>query len=672
MPMRHRCTQTSEPGREGSLLARVFLLLVLAIAFLPSGHANAHGTGTPAPSDGELLLGAPEKISVELPGEDVVEIELRRADGTVIPFTGEVTRSPGIVVARPPVLEHGTYVIEWRSAAGDGWSTFSIGKPDASIASNGRDARPAGLLVAGIMALLLALAAAARSGRRAGGTASSVTSRTQVVLWVFAGVLLTGSALLLSPPTGVVGAAVFLAVLVGGTGALLLLAGLTGTVTSERQRTATRIGICGAALLPVLVSAGIVRNTLANPFAPASLLALAAALVLLGVALPLAVTALLARREVGKGTARAAIIATTAAVVITAASAALPVAPRVETVTGETRPAATCLAGANRLQIQRCLDASLVATARDKGVIEALDTLKRLLGSESRTRYFCHEASHAIGRESLRQNGNLADAFRDGYDVCDFGYYHGIVEGAAGGFDDTTFLVKIPTLCEEFASAEELFYMQCNHGIGHAAARRTNNDMLRSLEFCDALAQNPNLTGERLRIAQNGCGTGVTMEWFATATADPNAAVTPKVSRPRDVCVNVPARWAPECIEYVGNTLDASSPVESLIELGAWCGTTEYIEPCYRGLARAAAGVGIPARDAIGVCEKAGSRGARDECVRFYIAAVATTIDFDVASVDRICRELPEADRSGPTSLCAKVRAAVIEVLGAGDGKTQP
>jgi len=651
------------------------LLVALLGAFLATtGSVQAHGTGTPTPADGEILRGTPERIVVELPGDEPVTLELRTVAGEVVPFTGEIERVPGAVRALPPVLEYGTYVLEWRSANGDGWSTFSVGKPDAVVSGAGRSPRPIGFVVGAIAALLAALLASR-------GTAKGSTSR-QVSAWVVGSIGVLGHAALAAPPTGVDEIVTFTLLLVGGAGALLFCAGsarqfLAGEGADMRTDTnpGTRrkdlaLTITGLAILPAFAVAGVLRNTSVNPFAPASLLAVAAAGLLVAVVIPLGVTRILAKRR-GTGRALPSVVALAVFLIVASGATTLEVGARIETLTDTTLPAAACLAGTNRLQIQRCLDASLVATARGESVIAALDTLKRLLGTETRARYFCHEASHAIGRESLKMNGNLADAFRDGYDVCDFGYYHGIVEGAAGGFDDATFLAKVPTLCEEFASAEELFYMQCNHGIGHAAARRTNNDMVRSLAFCDALEQNRNLTGERLRLAQNGCGTGVTMEWFATATADPNAAVTPKVSRPRDVCLAIPERWVPECIEYVGNTLDASAPVESLRELGAWCATTGYLEPCYTGLARAAAGVGIPPRDAIGVCDGAPTGDARNECVTFYIAAVATTIDYDIAAVDRICRELPEADRVGPTSLCEQVRVAVIQVLNAGDGKQQ-
>lgn len=329
-----------------------------------------------------------------------------------------------------------------------------------------------------------------------------------------------------------------------------------------------------------------------------------------------------------------------------------------------------CMSGGNRLEIQRCLEGSLVFVAEAEGVDASLKTLEGLTRSNGRARYFCHEASHAIGRASLRINESLTDAFRDGYDVCDFGYYHGIVEGASAGMDDASFRTAVSTLCSQFANAEELFFMQCNHGIGHAAARRTNNDMLRGLAFCDAIAETEGLEGERLRTARNGCGTGVTMEWFATATLSEDPTVTPKVEEPRDVCHQVPEQWAAECYEYVGNTLNASDPVNSLIELSGWCNDSAQPGPCFKGLARAAAGVGVSDRDAVAVCDAARERDARNGCVSYYIATVATTIDFNEKSVERICAILPAEDRDG--ALCRNALDAVRQVLAGGDGKNRP
>jgi len=658
---------TARDGRGRSLVTALLSLVALTTLLAPAGAVRAHDGAEITPENGELVLGTPERIVIAVPGEEEVTVELRRASGEPIAFTGETLRTAGSVRVTPPVLEPGTYVVTWSTPGGrTRTSSFSVGEVDATLSGTAQPGRPLALTAAAFALVLLAAGLAARAVRRGRpGWPYAAAGSVAVV---------TAVALLL-PLEGVGAIAVGVLALAGVTGAALLAAWVldlrAAAEPADRLRATWPVGVAGTVALSLLVVASVLRALAADLFSTAMLLTILAGVLYLAALLPvLGVLVARARDDrSGGGMAAASLTVLGAVVALLLLAQGAPIEGRVAAVERETRSAASCLTGTNRLSIQRCLDAALVEQARSEGVNRALDTLRGLLALEGRARYFCHEASHAVGRASLRLNGNLADAFRDGYDVCDFGYYHGIVEGAAGGFDDATFLAAVPTLCEEFASAEEIFYMQCNHGIGHAAARRTNNDMIRSLAFCDALSANPNLTGERLRVAENGCGTGVTMEWFATATADVNAAVSPRVSRPREVCTLVPARWAPECVEYVGNTLNASDPVNSLAEIGQWCETTGHATSCYRGVARAAAGVGVGDRDAIGICEMATDRNVRDDCVTYYVATVATTIDFDVAAVDRICRELPEADRNGSRSLCARIREAVVQVLAAGDGK---
>jgi hypothetical protein len=372
------------------------------------------------------------------------------------------------------------------------------------------------------------------------------------------------------------------------------------------------------------------------------------------------------------GTRFSPTLAPAAAVLVVAALLPLPAqlverAPRVEALATSTVDPVSCLSGSNRLVIQRCLDEAYTATVRRDGVNTALEQLRTLFRTAPQARFFCHETSHAIGRESLRSNGDLAAAFADGFDVCDFGYYHGIVEAAAGHLDDAAFRAAVPELCGQLASVDQLFLLQCTHGLGHAAARRTNNDMVKALSFCEALEQSSSFGPDELAGALNGCGTGVTMEWFAVATSAGLRAVSPEVAEVREVCNEVPQRWAPECFEYVGNTLDPSRPVESLRELAGWCTRSASPDSCFIGLARAAGGVGVRPVDAIAICDLGGT--ARDGCVTFYIAGVATTIEYRVEVVDEICSLLPSKDRDGPRSLCEELRPVVASILAAGDGK---
>lgn len=644
------------------LLPAFVALLVLPLLLVASlgSSASAHNGEGITPADGELLAGTPPEIRLQLPGSDPVTIELQRADGTIVPLTGSVQRREGVVIAVPPVLEPGTYVVRWSWGGATDSSSFSVGEPNATFTRGSLPAREPFAVALSVLAFAAAVFSGALLRRRV-VRITATFAFVAVAVWI----LITGRGLLdafagLCLVAGL-GGAVLLSVI------LVQVARLRISRLQVRQRWPYLAGATASMLL--VPATALARRTGTSLTSLPTLVTYFSLVLMVMVFAPIVATWLSSGEERSASNRRPLAALSVVLLAVALAQVALGAGnpERVSALEGTTSDPAACLTGTNRLTIQRCLGASLVDVVERDGVSAALKDLQGLLTTNSRARFFCHDASHAIGRASLQVNGTLANAFRDGFDVCDFGYYHGIVEGAAGAFDDAKFLATVPTLCVDFASAEELFYMQCNHGIGHAAARRTNNDMVRALEFCDALEENTALTGKRLATARNGCGTGVTMEWFATATADPNAAVRPQVAEPRDVCTQIPASWSAECFEYVGNTLDSSDPVNSLLEIGRWCATTGFDESCFRGIARAAAGVGIPARDAIAVCDSGVT--TRDDCVSFYIAIVATTIDYDVSAVDRICAVLPDKDRAGSFSLCARTREAVLQVLAAGDGK---
>jgi len=623
-------------------------LLVAAISYR-GGAASAHDgdfDGNVYPENESVLPGTPRDITVLDANPAKVVIELKRADGTRIAFTGEAVIDDDSLSVTPPVLEPGTYVLTWNGSDGENVSVFSVGRVDAEVTT-----RTGGTVWAGLAGALLAGAwAAGILLRRRDLTAERASLALLSLLpGVGAGFLLYGA----GSPSAIA------AIVLTTFGAV----GLTITTGAHS------LSAHGAPARLIAVATGWILTLLL----PAAALLTGAGMlsgILLGGAILVNLVA--GAGSLARTAGRKPVRAFGAIGVIALTAVGVMVGEKIDVAMLEksAEAAEDCMNGGNRLEIQRCLEGSLVYVAETEGVDASLQTLEGLTRSNGRARYFCHEASHAIGRASLRINETLTEAFRDGYDVCDFGYYHGIVEGASAGMDDATFEDAVSTLCSKFASAEELFFMQCNHGIGHAAARRTNNDMLRGLAFCDAISGTDGLEGERLRTARNGCGTGVTMEWFATATLTEDPTVTPKVEEPRDVCHQVPQQWAAECYEYVGNTLNASDPVNSLIELSAWCNTSTQAGPCFKGLARAAAGVGLSDRDAVAVCDGARDIEARDGCVSYYIATVATTIDYDEKAVGRICAILPPADRDG--QLCKNALEAVRQVLAGGDGKTRP
>ena len=330
-----------------------------------------------------------------------------------------------------------------------------------------------------------------------------------------------------------------------------------------------------------------------------------------------------------------------------------------------TLSASECLKSSNRLDVERCLTGLYVSIAYASTPKEASESLQQDMAKYPMLRYYCHHTSHAIGRASFDIYESIKVAFESGIEVCDFGYFHGIIEEASGFQSDSEFVTAIPSLCTELTT-NSLFYMQCIHGIGHAIAQRTNNDMLRGLEICESLDE---VLVEQQVAIRTACGTGVTMEWFSVATSGGLESVSPLVDSPREVCSQVASRWASACYEYIGNTVDSSRPYESLLEIGSWCSISEYAESCYIGLARAGVGLSVPAKEILDICQNSNNTLITDTCLEFYIVSKATTIDFTIDSVTTTCDSLNALvdARALCTSAYEKVQGilASVELTGA-------
>lgn len=710
-------------------LTRIVAAACMLLGLVLAAPASAAGPGSSVvPADGAVLAATPREIVIDTTEDPTGPVLVVLTDADTlreIPFTdvaGSLTTGREIRVF-PPALEPGTYMVQWSYEGGSGprvgVSHFSIGAPSAAVVTLGEGPAGSSSGTATVLLILLSawwLAVAVRSWTRrrvspayllaalVGITAAALSTslplwwRTAVVVlsvgaglswWVrpryvlpvsgvataaLAGYAATSTGALpyVAGALGALGAAA-LAVLLGSVLALGLAPG-RARVVMRRWWSAP---VLSALVLPSLwAGLWILRQAdLQDRFAAAASIGLAVLLSMVAFVVGAAAALLLVRRS-----ARAATVVAFVSFGLLGSSVWVLVPPSGSSVATQvlavnvTGSAVDCLSEGDRLSTTVCLQGMFSAKAQNVGVVPSLDELRTAMQATPALRFFCHETAHAIGRSSLVvHEEQIAAAFADGYDVCDFGYYHGIIEAAAGSLTDDEFTAAVPNLCAELASVDRLFFLQCTHGLGHAAARRANNDMVRALEFCDAIEGSPAYPAELLDGALNACGTGVTMEWFAVAGAVGRAdgeAVSPAVESLRDVCLAVPDKWAPECLEYVGNTLDTGRPRDSLFEMAQWCLTTAFPASCFNGLARAAGGVGLPHQDAVEMCSIAGPD--RRECLRDYLLTVATTIDYDVAAVDRICVLLPDEDRKGPDAVCTESRRLAEEILAASDGKIDP
>ena len=274
---------------------------------------------------------------------------------------------------------------------------------------------------------------------------------------------------------------------------------------------------------------------------------------------------------------------------------------------------------------------------------------------------YCHVIGHKLGRLGYKiYDGNLAQAFDAGTDPCDYGYLHGVIEGASSGFTDLELRNSMTTLCSPVMDAfgrDDHMYKQCIHGMGHAAARRVNNDLVRGIEFCK---EYPVDTKDSMSVyIFTLCVTGVSMEWNSQTKA--NDARTLPVGHKDTLlgqCLLLEDLYKIGCIEY--GTSSMGGILEKEIEARNWCDVNlDDPLPCYHSIGRDVIwSPTISKEQAIEVCT-GGKQGKYAEgCIERALGSVAT-IALDAEAIDDFCPLLDEKYRH----LCAKVKKSMVKQI---------
>jgi copper transport protein len=194
------------------MIARLVLLALLAGALVPAS-AEAHATIVrTAPSDQMVLTTQPRDVSLEFSeGVDLGEHAIRLLDGSGEEIeTAAAKHGPGgpstAVLALPPKLAEGTYVVAWRVVSSDshpvsGAFSFSIGSPSQVVFESGGSSsatvRAIDALGRGIAFLGLALALGGALVVFALGSGGPANARGRTVVFSGVGVLLAGSVMVL-------------------------------------------------------------------------------------------------------------------------------------------------------------------------------------------------------------------------------------------------------------------------------------------------------------------------------------------------------------------------------------------------------------------------------------------------------------------------------------------
>jgi hypothetical protein len=238
-------------------------------------------------------------------------------------------------------------------------------------------------------------------------------------------------------------------------------------------------------------------------------------------------------------------------------------------------PASTCLGQLITRLLPAAGSPTVLAGARDavKEFPAAFESL-------------CHENFHIIGEFAGRTYGDVDAALAAGGPDCQFGYFHGVIEGYARVSQQLW--SELPSLCLKLTTdTSTTVYQECSHSLGHAVVTRTDDDVPAGVERCRLLSSD---------TERSACATGVFMSW--SNHLDDRIAAGQDVSG-RWAWAPVDQRWAHcaefedlmagACMLFFAETVqhDAEHLGEFREEcLKALAGRSRPAQECHRGVGR--------------------------------------------------------------------------------------
>jgi mono/diheme cytochrome c family protein len=229
-----------------------------------------------------------------------------------------------------------------------------------------------------------------------------------------------------------------------------------------------------------------------------------------------------------------------------------------------------------------CYEQGFANIAYNDGPKAALDKFDQDIKTPGPIERDCHRIAHAIGAGALSHyDGNVGQAFVAGRPSCTSGYYHGILERAFLGVDQS----QLGAAARKFCSSKEVrqsdfIAYQCVHGLGHGLMIYTGYDLPVSLKTCDKLANSWDATG---------CTGGVFMENYQSSYG-----VTSRWLKKKDLiypCNSVAEKYKYFCYDLV--TARILPKVNwNWKKASAWCRKSEkdWVRICFQSMGRDASG----------------------------------------------------------------------------------
>lgn len=239
----------------------------------------------------------------------------------------------------------------------------------------------------------------------------------------------------------------------------------------------------------------------------------------------------------------------------------------------------------------QCYNELVISKAPVYGVEASVRGFMEFIDADNGTiKEQCHRSAHYLGEYAGETIPVVDDALAAGGSFCQFGYYHGVIEGYARV--SNKLWEELPHLCGKITKdTGSTVYGECVHSLGHAVVTRTKYDIPKGLDRCLLLPTYRERTS---------CGTGIFMSWSNELDRKINSGKSlsaeftqvPKDSR-WDMCPSVPEGMTEPCVQFFAET--TSMTIEGLLKYVKWCeaefpSRPEVISSCYRGIGRVSGG----------------------------------------------------------------------------------
>lgn len=298
---------------------------------------------------------------------------------------------------------------------------------------------------------------------------------------------------------------------------------------------------------------------------------------------------------------------------------------------GDARFAYSCAGGTESMS---CLQQQYQTLAKTKGVTAAFTQLKIAYQRDNSVRAYCHQITHAIGRQAAETAKDVASAYSEGDSFCWSGYYHGVMEAIIRKIGVAHVAAQVPVICQPLKQAQpySFYHYNCVHGVGHGIMDVKQGDLFASLTLCDAFTD---------QWERESCYGGVFMQNVMDELDDDHGKPDFKDDDPMYPCTAVKDQYKEQCyLMQTSHALKVGN--EDFAKVFQECSTIEpaYKDMCYQSLGRDASG--NSASDVVQTrtsCLLGGDAEAQSNCI---IGAVKDFVSYyhSDQQANELCRSL--------------------------------